>query len=307
MALKKYPDHIRDYNFIKHMNKILIGIGVILVLGIGIFLLTHNPSQPANNTYPTPTDTSPVTVVTGTTVKVVSSTTLGNMLVDGNGKTVYFYMPDELNKSNCIDQCATNWPPVSTAATPVAGDGIAAELLATITRDDGTTQITYNGRPLYYWSGDVNPGDATGQNNLNVWFVVSPDGAPIQTNAVVNATTSPLGSILIDRNGWTVYMYTKDTTNTSQCYDDCAQKWPPLLTVGNPVAGPGLNHLLIGTTTRSDGSTQVTYKKYPLYYWYKDTRAGDTLGQGVGNVWYMVSVTGTPIKTTSTLATSTTN
>ena len=73
---------------------------------------------------------------------------------------------------------------------------------------------------------------------------------------------------------------------------NCATNWPPLLTNGTPVAGTGVDASKFGTTTRADGTTQVTYNGWPLYYYAKDQQPGDTNGDGVGNVWYLVSPTG---------------
>ncbi len=98
-----------------------------------------------------------------------------------------------------------------------------------------------------------------------------------------------LGTFLVDEQGMTLYLYTKDTPNTSVCYDACAEKWPPLLTTGAPAAGTGVDAALMGTTERKDGAMQVTYKGWPLYYWWKDLKVGDTLGQDVGGVWYVLS------------------
>jgi len=68
--------------------------------------------------------------------------------------------------------------------------------------------------------------------------------------------------------------------------------WPPFLTQGNPILGPGVDDSKVGTATLADGSLIVTYDHMPLYYWIKDTKPGDTTGQGVGSVWYVVSPDG---------------
>ena len=92
-----------------------------------------------------------------------------------------------------------------------------------------------------------------------------------------------------------LYLYTKDTAGSgaSTCYGSCATAWPPLLTTGKPVAGSGVDMSKFGTLTRTDGTTQVTYNGWPLYYYSKDMAPGDTLGQGVGSVWYVIDATGT--------------
>lgn len=106
------------------------------------------------------------------------------------------------------------------------------------------------------------------------------------------AENDELGIFLVDASGMTLYLFTKDTDGESVCYDDCASAWPPLLTAGEPVAGEGVDATLLGTTERTDGTTQVTYGGWPLYYWVKDAAPGDTTGQDVGEVWYVVSPAG---------------
>lgn len=101
-----------------------------------------------------------------------------------------------------------------------------------------------------------------------------------------------LGDFLVDAEGMALYLFTKDTENTSTCYDDCASAWPPVLVDGEATVGEGLDASLLGTTERTDGTVQVTYGGWPLYYWMKDEAPGDTTGQDVGEVWYVVSPAG---------------
>jgi predicted lipoprotein with Yx(FWY)xxD motif len=107
------------------------------------------------------------------------------------------------------------------------------------------------------------------------------------------ATSASLGAYLTGPNGLTLYIKTSDSANTSTCSGDCLAAWPPLtVTAGQvPVAGTGVTGSL-GTFTRADGSTQVTYNGLPLYYWVSDTKAGDTTGQGVGG-FVVAAVAGT--------------
>ena len=102
---------------------------------------------------------------------------LGTILVDGNGMTLYLFTVDTPGQSNCEDQCLVAWPPL--LGEPEAGDGADAALLGTIERSDGSTQVSYDGWPLYYWQQDAAPGDATGQGVNDVWWVVAPDGEAI--------------------------------------------------------------------------------------------------------------------------------
>ena len=127
---------------------------------------------------------------------------------------------------------------------------------------------------------------------------------PVTGAATVNVSESAdFGSILVDGNGFSLYLFMQDTQNsgTSTCTDadGCTTEWPPLLTDGDPVAGEGVDAALLGTITRDDGSTQVTYNGWPLYLFEEDTAAGDTNGQGLdefGGLWFLVSPTGEAIQ-----------
>jgi len=115
--------------------------------------------------------------------------------------------------------------------------------------------------------------------------------------AEVNTATTKYGVVLVGGNGMTLYMYDSDTGGTSTCYDACATALPPLLTDGAPTATGGANAALLKTSPRTDGTTQVVYGTWPLYFWQKDAAPGDVTGQGVGGVWWVVGVDGQPIKT----------
>jgi predicted lipoprotein with Yx(FWY)xxD motif len=115
-------------------------------------------------------------------------------------------------------------------------------------------------------------------------------------DATVAVGDSNLGEILVDPDGMTLYVFFADENGESTCYDDCEQAWPPLTVDGEPVAGEGVDESLLGTTEREDGALQVTYDDQPLYLFASDTGPGDTKGQGVGDVWYVVAPDGTPIE-----------
>jgi|GEM_PF-557266 len=240
--------------------------------------------------------------VKAATVMVSKNATLGEIVTDDEGRTLYLFTKDTKNTSNCYDKCAQAWPPLLTAGAPQAGDGANASLLGTTTRTDGTTQVTYNGWPLYYYAKDQKAGDTTGQDVGGVWYVVSPKGDKAEAATVMVSKNDTLGQIVTDDEGKTLYLFTKDTKNTSNCYDKCAQAWPPLLTAGAPQTGDGADAALLGTTTRTDGTTQVTYNGWPLYYYAKDQKAGDTTGQGVGSVWYVLSPKGDKVGTPGSAA-----
>ena len=158
--------------------------------------------------------------------------------------------------------------------------------MGTITRDDGGTQVTYNGWPLYYYAPDVKPGDAKGQNSGDIWFVVSTHGGPIQTNAKLETSDHPeLGTVIADASGRTLYLFTDDERDKSTCTRGCALAWPPLLTVGDPTAEEGVIADRLSSITREDSYTQVTYNGRPLYYFAPDQkpgrRAGPERGRGM--------------------------
>jgi predicted lipoprotein with Yx(FWY)xxD motif len=122
--------------------------------------------------------------------------------------------------------------------------------------------------------------------------------APAVAGPVVLEVVSSdqLGKFLADGKGMTLYMFTKDTKDTSNCYDKCATAWPPLLQSDKPTMKDGADASLLGTTTRKDGAVQVTYAGMPLYYYFKDKAPGDVTGQKNNDVWYVVAPDGTVIK-----------
>ena len=106
-----------------------------------------------------------------------------------------------------------------------------------------------------------------------------------------------VGRILVDSRGITLYDFVADK-GTSVCYDACAALWPPMITNGEPIAGPGVKASLLGTTRRSDGKLEVTYGGHPLYYFVTDRHPGQTTGQGVnqfGGPWWVLSPAGREI------------
>jgi predicted lipoprotein with Yx(FWY)xxD motif len=124
-------------------------------------------------------------------------------------------------------------------------------------------------------------------------------GVPVTGAATVNvAEVGIFGQALVDGAGRSLYLFTNDTQNsgTSSCTGECLVEWPPLFTDGDPVAGEGVDEALLGTITLPDGTSQVTYNGWPLYYFHEDTAAGDANGQGVGGVWFLVSPTGEMIE-----------
>lgn len=118
-------------------------------------------------------------------------------------------------------------------------------------------------------------------------------------------STDEYGDVLVDSEGMSLYLFTQDDGSTSTCYGDCAQNWPPLTVDGEPSASDGVSASL-GTTERDDGSMQVTAAGHPLYYFAGDSEPGDTNGQGVGDIWYLLAPDGSQVGGTSTTTTTTT-
>jgi predicted lipoprotein with Yx(FWY)xxD motif len=113
--------------------------------------------------------------------------------------------------------------------------------------------------------------------------------------ATLGISNGDLGKVLVDSQGHTLYLFEKDMGTTSTCTGECAVNWPPLLANGTPTLGSGASASLIGTSKRADGKSQVTYNGHPLYRFQKDTKAGDTNGEGLnafGGSWFAVSAAG---------------
>ena len=213
----------------------------------------------------------------------------GHVLTDADGMTLYVFSNDEPGTSACYGGCAEAWPPlvVESDSVPVAPLAVPGSF-GTTERDDGSLQVTYNGWPLYGWVRDEAPGDTTGQAVNDVWWVAN-------LNPVVRVAEHPEhGPILVGPTGMTLYLFTNDEADVSNCSGGCATNWPPLVggfdaTAGVlPLAGEGVDGDL-GLIERADGGMQVSYDGVPLYYWIRDHVPGDATGEGVGDVWYVVS------------------
>ena len=113
-----------------------------------------------------------------------------------------------------------------------------------------------------------------------------------KSGALVELRTTSLGKVLVAGNGHTLYLYKPDARNKSNCYGSCASAWPPLLTKGKPRAGAGVRSKLLGVTMRTDGKHQVTYKGHPLYFYAGDSRAGQTKGEDIGGIWFVLDAAG---------------
>jgi predicted lipoprotein with Yx(FWY)xxD motif len=137
----------------------------------------------------------------GVTVETHSGA-MGTYLTDASGKTLYLFAADSNSKSNCSGGCASFWPPLTATGAPSAAGGAKASMLATITRSDGSKQVTYGGHPLYYFKQDTKVGQTSGEgfNNFGAkWWLVSPSGQSITT---ASGGSSPAPSTSSGGGGW---------------------------------------------------------------------------------------------------------
>ena len=128
----------------------------------------------------------------GLTVATGTSATLGVYLTGTGGMTLYILTKDSPNQATCTGGCATTWPALTVAAggSAQAGAGVTGTF-ATLVRADGSTQVTHNGMPLYYFKGDSKPGDTNGQGTGGVWFVATPAGGGPPASGAPPASAAP--------------------------------------------------------------------------------------------------------------------
>ena len=155
-------------------------------LGLAALLVAGCASKKSSSSTPTPAASTAAAAAAGGSGAAAGAATvsaqmgaLGDYLTDGSGKTLYLYTPDKSSTSTCYAQCITYWPADVTTGTPKAGAGADASKLGTSRRTDGTTQVTYNGHPLYHYVGDKAAGDTSGQGVMGTWYLVSPAGTQI--------------------------------------------------------------------------------------------------------------------------------
>lgn len=154
------------------MRRIAIGIAVLLAVSS----CSTSDSSESTTSAPSPTTTAAAQPAPSADLSVAASS-LGDIVVDADGMTLYLFMPDAQGDSTCYDQCEATWPPLVDEVG--AGSGIDAALLGTTTRTDGSTQVTYDGWPLYHFGGDATSGDINGQGLNGVWYVVDPTGTAV--------------------------------------------------------------------------------------------------------------------------------
>jgi predicted lipoprotein with Yx(FWY)xxD motif len=161
-------------------------LGLALLAGLALTLAACGGGQPATpsgtgNGAEAPASPSPAAPAESQAAIAAASSSLGETLVDADGRTLYAFTKDRNGKSTCYGDCEATWPALTVEGAPAAGDGVQASLLATTDRKDGSAQVTYKGMPLYLFSGDQQPGDTNGQGVGGVWFAVTPAGGLVGT------------------------------------------------------------------------------------------------------------------------------
>jgi len=249
-----------------------------------------------------PTPVAPADSVLGTILAGATSTPLVNDvggLGEGRGYegfSLYVFDNDEPGKSNCNADCAVAWPPLYADAA-----ANAMPPYSLITRDDGTTQWAINDEPLYYFFRDEAPGDVNGSEANGVWHLART--APVQVSTtddgqifvgrgvISDVTREGLRDLSSsDRTGFTLYRFQDDRDDIegdgvdSDCNEECAVSWPPLYATPDSIAAGDFSIIV-----REDGSRQWAYKDDPLYFYFGDAAPGDVLGDGILDVWFVVT------------------
>jgi predicted lipoprotein with Yx(FWY)xxD motif len=221
-------------------------------------------------------------VPTGPSVKLTSNSTFGNILTDSNGRSLYFFFNDNASGSNCSGGCAMIWP-VFYVADPSFGSGLDAKDFAVITRADGTKQTTYKGWPLYYYADDSKAGDVNGDKVNNLWAVGKADysvlvamGQLVGLDGVNYNDQSLPGTgasqYLTDPYGKTLYLFSKDSTNTNKfTKSDFSNN--PIWPIDSASAIGSIPSILDKSqfgTISVHGKTQLTFKARPMYYFGQD-------------------------------------
>ncbi|MGK5740104.1 COG4315 family predicted lipoprotein [Micromonospora sp. URMC 103] len=155
----------------------------MIIFGVALIATTAacgSTSGPADQGAPATTDSRSAQAQNAVRVQVEKSS-LGPILTDQNGRTLYAFLNDKGVASSCVDDCIATWPALVSREPATTGTGASRELLSQTDRAEGTVQATYAGWPLYYYVGDVGPGDVDGQGVDDVWFAVGPDGKLVKT------------------------------------------------------------------------------------------------------------------------------
>ncbi|MEV5965120.1 hypothetical protein AB0L70_25350 [Kribbella sp. NPDC051952] len=244
-------------------------------------------------------------------LKVSKVPGLTPIVTSATGRTVYRFDNDSANpsKSTCIDACLKLWEPVlAGSGVVVEGGGIDERLLSTIDRAEGK-QVTLKGWPLYYFKADLRLGELSGQGLKGLWFAANPEGGkaksttPVKPTAPTQKDVQTLTVNVVDGfmpfvtngAGRTIYRFDNDSNKPAKttCFGECTKKWEPVLAgkKGVKILSSKINGARVGLIDRPEGK-QVTLNGWPLYYFAKDKKLGETAGYGVNNKWFAIAPDG---------------
>lgn len=221
------------------------------------------------------------------TVKLAKNDTFGNILTDANGMSLYFFSKDTKEVSECSNGCKAAWPVFYTKSLKV-DKGLEASDFGVITREDGDKQNTYKGWPLYYFANDTAEGDTKGDKVGNNWYIAKPDYTLMYAQAKLSDSDTDPTFYLTNAKGRTIYLFANDKKDDNNyTKEDFSNNgtWP-IITLALDKIPSILDENDFGTTNVF-GSTQITYKGWPLYYFGNDTNRGDA--KGVSGVWLIVN------------------
>ncbi|MBX2848689.1 MAG: hypothetical protein KTR16_10225 [Acidiferrobacterales bacterium] len=212
--------------------------------------------------------------------------------------SLYIFDNDPVGASACnSQQCVTSWPPL------LADDSLSVDLpFSVITRDDGNAQIALRGKPLYYFAGDSVPGDVNGEGVGGVWHAAQNEpvilvddsvasnageymvaSGTVAVSAAEQGSSSSFVSERRDMAGMSLYTFDNDSDGQSNCNGPCLVNWPALLADENDVAQSPYSIISRQMNESGGVARQWAYKGKPLYFFFQDTVAGDTLGKDIGN------------------------
>jgi len=171
--------------------------GIPVPVGLGATAAVALLAAACSSSSSTSAPASPAGAQANGTVITTGTSSGGAFLTSSSGRATYLFLADGKDKSACSGACAAAWPPVTATGQPTASGGVNASDLGTITRSDGTRQVTYDGHPLYYYAGDTGSGTANGQGIDGFgakWWLVAPSGAGITTAVTISGGSAPASS-----------------------------------------------------------------------------------------------------------------
>jgi predicted lipoprotein with Yx(FWY)xxD motif len=163
----------------------ILGVGVLFAVSAMVTACGGSNKGTDNTGSPVVTSgvTSAAAAAAAPTGIKISDSSLGPILTDEDGRTLYAFLNDKNGTSSCTGDCVATWPALITKSPAAAGDGAQASLLSQTTRAEGTSQTTYNKWPLYYYAGDAAPGSVDGEGLGGVWFALGADGKLVKPAA----------------------------------------------------------------------------------------------------------------------------